>query len=152
MIVREFGFEKRLDRGLDAIDDRSQIRRSLCAGTVELMQGCLDRATLGVPHHHDKSSAKLFGCKLDTADLRWRHDISSNTDHKQIAESLVKHNFRWHTRVRAAQDDRERLLAREQSVPLGLTRIKIPLNPSRKPAISRFESGKRVCRGNIGIA
>ena len=64
-----------------------------------------------MPEHDYQAGSKPRCRKLDAADLRRRHDVSGDTNYKKIAETLVKNQLRRHSRVGAAQYDRERFLA-----------------------------------------
>jgi hypothetical protein len=55
-------------------------------------------------------SAETRRGELDAADLRWRDDIAGHADHEQVAEALVEHDLGRYARIRASQDDGERLL------------------------------------------
>src|ERR1700740_3204935 len=67
--------------------------------------------------YHHQASSKRLGGELDAADLRGGNYIAGHADHEQVAEPLIEHDFRWHARVRAAENDGERFLAYGQDAP-----------------------------------
>src|SRR4029453_6193976 len=75
--------------------------------------------------------------ELDAADLGRRHDVAGHADHEQIAEALIEDQLRRDARARAAQDDREGFLSRDQ---LG--------TPSRV----REERRDRLIRGEAAVS
>ena len=77
---------------------------------MQLLERREDRAALRVPEHHDEPRAEALGGELDAADLRRRDDVAGDADHEQVAEALVEDDLGGHARVRAAEDDGERLL------------------------------------------
>ena len=66
--------------------------------------------------HHDQPRTEAGGGELDAADLRRSDDVAGDADDEQIAEPLIEDDFRRHPRVRATEDDRERLLRRGEPV------------------------------------
>ena len=64
-----------------------------------------------VAEHDDEAGAVALRRKLDAADLRGCDDVAGDADDEQIAEPLVEDDFRRHARIRAAENDGERLLA-----------------------------------------
>ena len=108
---RRLGAQQRLDRRTHAVDDRVQIPRLVDGRPLQLFDGGENRAALGVTEHHHEARAVAFRGELDAAHLRRRDDVACDADDEQIAEPLVEDDFRRHSRVRASEDDRERLLA-----------------------------------------
>jgi hypothetical protein len=64
-----------------------------------------------VTQHHDESGAEPPRGELDTADLRRGDDVSGNTDDKQVTQTLIEDDLRWHPRIGTSENDGERLLA-----------------------------------------
>jgi len=54
---------------------------------------------------NDQSASKRLDRILDAADAGRGDDIAGDTDHKEVAESLIEEYFRRSPRVRAAEDD-----------------------------------------------
>ena len=54
---------------------------------------------------------KVFHCIFDAGKIIVSGDVSGNPNDKQIAQALIKYQFRWNPRVRTAQDHREWMLA-----------------------------------------
>src|SRR5579862_8493200 len=84
----------------------------------QLLDRRQNRAAARVPQHHDQPRAERLGRELDAANLGWRDDVARDSNHEQIAEALVEHDFGRYAGVGAAQDDREgRLLEGELDAP-----------------------------------
>ena len=116
-IVPQLGREQRLaptGRTRSTIERR--LRDWFCGRPLQLFERRQDRAALRVAEHHDQPRAEALGGELDAADLRRRDDVAGDADDEQVAEPLVEHDLGRHARVRAAEDDRERLLRRGQPV------------------------------------
>src|ERR1700736_4953542 len=68
----------------------------------------------------DYQTSTEAGCgEFDTADLRRSHDIASDSDHEQVAETLIEDQLRRNARVRAAKNYCKWLLSAHK---LGRTR------------------------------
>ena len=78
---------------------------------AQLLQRRGHGAALRVPEHDDEPRVELLGGELDAADQRRRDDVAGDADDEEIAEALIEHELGGHTRIGAAEDDRERLLA-----------------------------------------
>jgi hypothetical protein len=89
---------------------------------LEVFQGGEDCSTLGMSENHHQPGAEPFRCELNATDLRRSDDISGNSDHKQIAETLVKYDLGRHARVGTTQNDGKRLLTSGQVLASRLTR------------------------------
>ena len=61
--------------------------------------------------HDDKAGTELLCSELHAADLGSRDDIAGDANHKQVAEILVENQLDGNTRIRAPEDDGERLLS-----------------------------------------
>jgi hypothetical protein len=80
--------------------------------------------------------------------LRRRNDVARDADDEQIAEALIENNFRRHTRVRAAEDDRERFLPlRELVAPRGAD-ARIALALGHEAPIALAQQVERFPRRN----
>ncbi len=71
-------------------------------------------------YDHQRRTEPVRG-KLDAADLRGGHDVAGNSDHEQIAETLVEDDLGRDSRIRAPEDDGERFLRRRHFPAPGLT-------------------------------
>ena len=69
-------------------------------------------STVLVPKNHDELRAQVFDGILDASQNRVINDVAGHPDHKDVAWSLVKQQFRCDARIGAAHDDGARLLAR----------------------------------------
>ena len=103
--------EYRLDRRPHSIDNGAQVWRP-----VRLLEGKFFergdyRAAVGVAKDDDESCPKLIGGELDAADLRGSDDVAGNTDDKQVAEALVKHQLDRNPRVGTGENDGEGVLS-----------------------------------------
>ena len=97
---------------------------------------------------HDEPRAEALRGELDTADLRRRDDIARDADHEQIAETLIEDDLHRHTRVRAAENDGERLLARDEIVASRLAHECLETADARdKAAITVPQALERFSRG-----
>jgi hypothetical protein len=67
-----------------------------------------------VPHDDDQSRPVTRCGKLDASDLRGRDDVPRHADDEEITEALIEDELCRHTRIRAAEDDRKRLLPRDE--------------------------------------
>ena len=105
---------QRLHRRTHAIGNRAEVPRYVGRPLLKLLERRDHGAALRVAHHHDEPRAEPCRSELDTADLRRSDDVSSHTNHEEIAESLIEHQFRGHTGIRAPEDDRKRRLACDQ--------------------------------------
>ena len=111
VVVPQLGRQQRLHRRAHAVDDRAQVARLVVRRPRELLERRQDRAALRVAEHDHEPRAEPLGGELDAADLRRRDDVAGDADHEQVAQALVEDDLRRHARVRAAEDDGERLLA-----------------------------------------
>ena len=60
---------------------------------------------------HHEPRPELAGGELDASDLRRCHDVAGDTDDEQVAQALIEHDLGGDARVRAPEDNRERLLS-----------------------------------------
>ncbi len=140
--------EQVLHRRPHAVDDRAQVLRLGGRLAGQLLERRDDRAALRVAEHHDEPRAEPRGRELDAADLRRRDDVARDADHEQVAEALIEYELRGHARVRAAQDDRERLLTRDELRAALLIR-RSGRRPIRdEPAIAVAQPRERFCGGD----
>ena len=72
--------------------------------------------------HDNQPHAIALRGEFDAADLGRGNDIAGDTDHEQIAQTLVEDDLRRHPRIRAAENDRERFLPRRHLVAAGMAR------------------------------
>src|SRR5207249_4516000 len=72
-----------------------------------------------VPEHDRQPRSEAPGGELHTPDLRRRHDVPGDADHKQISKPLPEHELGGNARIGATQDDGERLLPPLPPPPLG---------------------------------
>src|SRR5207302_8738712 len=93
-----------------------------------------DGTTLRMAHYDDQSSIKSCRRELNAADLRWSDDVAGDSNDEEVAEALVKDQFRGDAGIRATEDDRERLLSRDQRGTTGMIRKR------RRPRLIRHES------------
>ena len=116
----------------------------------KFLQGGQNGPTLGVAQHHDESCAESICGELDATDLRRRHDVSSNTDDKQVSKALVEYDLCWHPRVRASKNDSERLLACRQLAAAHLARecVAAP-NAEHKAMVPFSQAFERFLRGDV---
>ena len=98
-------------QGPDKINHRVEMRRTTLCRTFCMLQGDLDSAAIRVPQYHHQARVETLCCKLDATDLRRGNDIARHTHNKQIAQALIKDDFRWHARVRTVENNGNRLLA-----------------------------------------
>ena len=96
-----------LHRGPDAVDDVLQVGRDRSRLPLELLEGGLDRAALGVTHHDDQLRPERFRGELDRADERWRDDVAGDANDEEVAEALIEDELRGCAGVRATEDDGE---------------------------------------------
>src|SRR5258706_10846854 len=75
-----------------------------------------------MPEHPEEPGAEARSRELDAAGLRGRDDVPGNSEDEEVAKPLVEHDLRGGARVRAAQDDRERLLLLRELEPPRVTR------------------------------
>ena len=141
-IVPQFGRQQGLHGGPDALHDRAQVARLVLGRPLELFDRGLHRAALRVPEHDHQPRAEARRRELDAADLRGGDNVAGDADDEQIAEALVEDNLRRHARVRASEDDRERLLRRWQLVaarPAGQRAITHAVTEAEIPLSEPFE-------------
>src|SRR5437588_129144 len=93
-----------------------------------------DGAALRMAHDDDQSSIKSCRGELNAADLRWCDNVAGDSNDEEVAEALVKDQFRGDAGIRATEDDRERLLSRDQRGTTGMIRKR------RRPRLIRHES------------
>ena len=105
---------ERLHRRTHAIGNRAEVLRSVGRPLLKLLERRDHGPALRVAHHDDEPRAEPCRSEFDTADLRRSHDVSGHTNHEEIAESLIEHEFRGHTGIRAPEDDRKRPLTGDQ--------------------------------------
>src|SRR5881409_3519796 len=98
----------------DTVNDRPEVPRVVFRRTPKFLQGGQNSPTLGVAQHHDESCAEPFRGELDAADLRRGHDVSCNTDDKQVTETLIEDDLSRHPRIGTSENDGKRLLACRQ--------------------------------------
>jgi hypothetical protein len=70
-----------------------------------------------VPQDHHQPRTEAVGCELDALHERGGDDVARYPDHEQITQALVEDDLDRDARVRAAEDDREGLLALGQLEP-----------------------------------
>ena len=99
-----------LDRRPDAIDDRSQVRRTVATGAAQLFERGADGAALRVTEHDCQTRLESLGRELDAADLRGRDNVARDANDEQVAEALRKDELSGNARVGTSQDDGEGLL------------------------------------------
>ena len=95
-----------------AADRAADLRRQVRNVSVRMSRKRrLDRAAAGVSEQHDPFDAEMRRRILDAAELMQVQHIPRDADHKQLADAGVKDPFRNHARIRAADDDRIRMLS-----------------------------------------
>jgi hypothetical protein len=95
--------------------------------------------------HDDQSGAIARCCELHAADLRGRDDIAGDADDEQIAETLIEDDLRGHARIRTAQDDGERFLARRDLVTTALARQRVLIAFARNETRIAFPQSFECC-------
>ena len=71
----------------------------------------MNRPALGVSHYHTESNTQDYCGVLNARNLTGLDHVARDPHYKEIAETTVKEKLRRNSRVRAAEDDSERLLA-----------------------------------------
>src|SRR6516162_7318241 len=74
-----------------------------------LHRGVDGSATL-TAEHDNQAGAQNIDPVLDASQGMVVDDVTGHSYHEQVPESLVEHDFGWHTRIRATEDDRKRVL------------------------------------------
>ena len=97
-------------RGSDAIDDGFEVRRLVFGRLLQLLDGCLYCAAVGMSENDDEPGVEQCGREFDAADLGRRYDIARNAHDEKVAEALVEHDFGRYARVGAAKNNGERVL------------------------------------------
>jgi len=69
-----------------------------------------------VPENDDETSSEPGSSEFDASYTRRGDNIPSNANDKQIAQSLIKYDLGWDTRVGATEHDGERLLTPDEFV------------------------------------
>ena len=147
VIVAKVGSQQRRHGRPNAIDDRAQIRRPLLSRLDELFEGGENRAATGMTENDDERSAETFDREFDAADLRGRNDVAGDADDEQIAETLIEDKFSRHAGIRAAEDDRERLLPLRQRNTAHVTCRRLSRRETRREAVVPiFESAEGFLR------
>ncbi|GAC1409343.1 MAG: hypothetical protein NVSMB53_01460 [Gemmatimonadaceae bacterium] len=59
--------------------------------------------------------------KFDAADLRRSDDVAGDADDEQVAQALIEYDLRRNARIRASEDDRDRLLPARKLDATGVT-------------------------------
>jgi hypothetical protein len=70
-----------------------------------------------VPENDNETSSEPRSRKFNASYTRWGDDISSDANHEQIAEALIKDYLGRHTSVGATEHDGEGLLTPEFVMP-----------------------------------
>ena len=96
----------------------------------------LDCTTPFVSQHQNQWHAELCDSIFDASQHGVSEDMPGESNHKEVAKSLIKDNFRWDARIRTSENDRDWALAlgNRSATCCGLTRIEwfpsyIPLMP-----------------------
>ena len=145
-LIAAIRLEQRFDRRADPIHDRAQVPRLIFRRARQLLECRQNRAAARVAEHHDEARVEALRGKLHRAHLRRRHDVPGDADHEQVAQALVEHDLCRDARIRAAEDDGERLLPGGQLAASRLTRQRVRSDVGNKAAVplaQGFESVER---------
>src|SRR5262245_26224929 len=123
LVVPEIGLQQRLHGWTNAVHDVAQISRLVSRRRPESVQRRLNPPDLRMDKHVAELGPELCGGEFPAADLRGRGDVADHADDEQIAEPLVEYELGGHSRVRAAKNDGERLLAGGQLAAAEVTRL-----------------------------
>ena len=97
------------DRGDNAVDDGAHEPVRLLTGR-ERVHGRGDGAAVVVAEDDDKRGAQQFDGVFDRSDDRGVEDVPRGAHDERVAEALVEDDFCGDARVRATEDDGERVL------------------------------------------
>lgn len=116
-ISSQLGVEQSRDGRPHPVYNRPEVHRLIFRRPPKLGERRFHGTALGVTQHDDEASAKAGGGKLDAADLGRCDDVAGHPDDKEVAQALVKHQFRRHSRIGASEDNGEGFLALVQLRP-----------------------------------
>ena len=106
-----------LTAGPDRVDELADRTGKSVVG-IDVLDGRLDRAALGVAQHHDEPRAEHANRELDAPldrGARAADDVAGHAHHKQVAHTLVEDQLGCHSRVCATDDHRHGCLSLGQS-------------------------------------
>ena len=90
---------------------RKKMRRLLLRRSEELFKSGKNCSAVGMAENDNEGGAESLNSELDAADLGGRDNVAGDANDKEVTKALVKDDFGGDARVRAAKDNRERLLA-----------------------------------------
>ena len=82
-----------IDRGFDEINERGDVTISLA------LESRGYRAAAFVAQYDQQRNVQVLGAVFQATDFSVCRDVSSDADHKQVAEALIKNDFRRHPRI-----------------------------------------------------
>src|SRR6185295_6714960 len=86
-----------------------------CVAFLKCRYRRMHRATTTVSEYHDQLCAELSGTKLQASQTIRGDEVTGDPDHEQIAGPLIECQFWSNSRIRAAEDRRERCLAKRKA-------------------------------------
>src|SRR3990167_551442 len=99
----QFSLHQGFNRRTDTVYNRHQVCRRWAIWVHQGVNGGLNRTTVTMTKNHNDRTVITLSSKLNTANLRRCNHISSNTNNKQITQTLVKYHFCRHTRIRTSE-------------------------------------------------
>ena len=85
----------------------------------------------------------MFGCVFDAAQRDVVHDVSGGAYYEEIAEPLIKHDLGRGARIRAAENDREGMLAILEIRPARGALMRMRKIAGNEASVAGFEPGER---------